>query len=519
MAVQWVRASKLQSGDRITLVVCAGGLAVLWLVFSALHHALPSLFSVDAGVFTTLLEVIPAVIVAVAIFAAGTIFVIAQLISSALGSRAVLALLTSAVARSGVIAGMLLLLASLLVATLADLPRDPVWTLTPARDGEPQEIVATANQDPLSEGLSSAAVTLSAATGVYVLWAMRILVAVVWTFVDPKAYSDDLAHVRIERNERKVVEDLYERVRALRQWLRTAAAGGESRDLAFSLVGLEGLLLTYQRASTRAGIRRLVPREYETTRILDDDGRRAVALGRREHRSLWLDGWFGAELGRALVRGLEVGMRGQLLRRDADRILNALTASVRLTTVELEDGNATPREALPDDAGYLIDRLTEAGLLFRQFGQGRVWEGWFRNPAGKLADLEAELERTGLCSFGPTLETRDTEDLPETHAPCPLAARALVGWCAVHQALGDTLAPDDTDRLGPRAASGDMVLWDAARELAEEQAVFPSWLPGQTDQNSSSSTVGGTSLTQYVDTMHQAVRTRTKPSSGVTAPA
>lgn len=505
MAPQWLRAFRLQAGDWVTVAVCVAFLGAAWVTLYTFDEELPRYLQVKESIFTTLLEVIPAVIVAVAIFAAGTILVIAQLISAALGSRAVLALLTDSIARSGVIAGMLLLVASLAVATSADLPDEPGWEVEPADEGELR--VTPAQPERLSKLLSSFAVALSISTALYVLWAMLILVVVVWRFVDPRSYSADLARARRRATDRRTVEDLYRRIRALRQWLRTAAAAGESRDLVFALLGMEGLLLSYQRSvAKRPQVRSLVPGEYEITRALDDDGRRAVVDLRQKARTdLYLDGWFGAELGRALVRGLEVGMRGQLLRRDADRIINTLTACIRLSTVELGDGEThlrrrpRTRPQLPDDAGYLIDRLAEAGLFCRQIDAKTVWRHWFENAASRLADLEKEFERGSLRTRTPTLDAQPTVDPDPTEPTWPLAARALAGWCAVQKALDVKPGLVHVSRLGEHAEGRETTVWDPAIGLAEIGAISPTWLPGQKGPATSASSPGSDmTLADYV---------------------
>ena len=132
----------------------------------------PESLYVDAGMINTLLELIPATVLAAFVFAAGSVFVIAQLIGGALGSRAVLALLTNWGARAAVTSGMMLLVLSLALAATAPVPVD----------------------ESLAPWVQSAAATLAVSTVIYVAFAVIALLGVVQTFVDPRAYRSILGH-------------------------------------------------------------------------------------------------------------------------------------------------------------------------------------------------------------------------------------------------------------------------------------------------------------------------------------
>ena len=105
--------------DAATIVGCLIVLAALWLWpwLTAQNHW--RIWYVKEGALATLLQVVPATIAAVFIFAAGAVFIMVQIIGPALGSRAIEALLVTRRARACVIAGVILLVACLALAALA----------------------------------------------------------------------------------------------------------------------------------------------------------------------------------------------------------------------------------------------------------------------------------------------------------------------------------------------------------------------------------------------------------------
>jgi hypothetical protein len=447
------KGTKLLAGDWKAIAICVGGLLAVWAIahytYSLWPDAWPDAWKglyVKKDTLTTLLQVIPSVIVAVFIFAAGTIFVIAQLINTALGSRAVLSLLTQDSARAGVIAGMVLLLASLTLATVATLPPDP------------EEL-------PLRQ--SSAAVALSIATALYVLAAMRILVGVVWIYVDPSAYSTALSE-DIHAKKSTASDELYDKLRALRQWLRTATASGESRDIVFAQAGLERLLGTYLKAVTENNrIRDIAPSEYESSL---GQGGQTMKDGLP-----YVRGWFGNELGRAVVRGLEVGIRGNLLlRRDADGLLALLYSCV--ITCE-KDGRA-------EEAGFLLDRIAEIGM-FRLQVDDRIWKEWLELPVRYLASLEKKLEKSNRKCLAPRQDLqRGTQKAPDPYlclTRYSLAARALAAWCLASQVLEQSPTTDRLKELGEMAKGEPPdkaeLLWKEAKSIACDDHILPRWLP------------------------------------------
>ena len=84
---------------------------------------------------------------------------------------------------------------------------------------------------------SSAASALALGTLLYVPAAIAGIAAMLRDFVSPAAYSDYLSGRRRngpERRRRLRRDEAYLRLRALRQWLRTASRNGESRDFVFA---------------------------------------------------------------------------------------------------------------------------------------------------------------------------------------------------------------------------------------------------------------------------------------------
>jgi hypothetical protein len=102
--------------DGMTVVFCVASFVGLWLVLSL---AVPDGWRgwyVAPGALQILLQVVPATVVAVFVFAVGAVLVIVQIIAPTLGTRAIEDLLAQRRARTSVIAGIVLLLACLVVA-------------------------------------------------------------------------------------------------------------------------------------------------------------------------------------------------------------------------------------------------------------------------------------------------------------------------------------------------------------------------------------------------------------------
>jgi hypothetical protein len=463
--------------DFVTTAACLTALIVPWLL---LWHAAPDRWRrwyIHKGAdLDTLLQVVPATVVAVFVFAVGAVFVMAQIIGPTLGSRAIEALLVRRRARACVIAGMVLLLACLALTALAH---------------------------PLELWEVSAASSLALATLAYVPFSIWCISSVLQGFVSPSAYSTLLS--KRQGWGRPLTSDrAFRRLRALRQWLRTACRVGESRDIVFALDGFQKLLGYYCDEARKLGngkplnetLRRDPPAEYSRTSeivnsrwwpLLDPRGVR-----RNEMSPI---GWFGDELGRALARCAEVGIRsGVLLRRDLDRLLVVLGGATLQLAGFRPPGNdrisSAEDPSLPEEAGFLLDRIAEIGMYAFQV-DNTAYSDWFVRPALVLASLENKLEGLDARVNGPQLCESSPANGEHAHMQehC-LAARSLAAWCLVnytfqHSKDGASTQGEPTAegwrRLGEQARTNPQ-LWDEAKRLAVSPAMHPSWMPLDQDE-------------------------------------
>ena len=448
--------------DAITAVVCVVSFAALWLV---LWLAVPDGWRgwyVDPDALPTLLQVVPATVVAVFIFAVGAVLVIVQIISPTLGSRAIEDLLAQWRARASVIAGIVLLLACL-VATM---------------------------QDEKSPGEASAATALTLAALFYVPVSIVCISSVFHRFVSPSRYSELLGQWR-GGSGHLASERAFRQLRALRQWLRTACGSGESRDIIFALRGFQELLDNYCVKAPKKGratseeAHREQPDEYSETGEIFNSKWRALLAPRDGRPDKKRDSyWFSDEFGRALARSAEVGIRsGSLLRRDLDRLLVTMGgATLQLADLKppTEKGEGPPEGPSPDDAGFLLDRIAEIGMYAIQV-QDEAYSDWFPRPAVVLASLENKLE----------VLQRSPEQRKHLHDQkyC-LAARSLSAWCLANyafQPFKDSPKPQGKPtayglhRLGVQARINRR-LWDEAKKLTWDPTIHPSWMSPVQDE-------------------------------------
>ena len=445
--------------DGVTIASCLIGLAALgglpWLIWSTQL----STWHVKEEAFTTLLQVVPATIVAVFVFAVGAIFIIVQIIGPALGSRAIEALLLRRRARACVIVGIILLLACMALTALALI----------MQEGAPEPWEALVGS------------VLAVASFFYVPLSIWCISTVFHDFVSPGAYSRLLSRWGVLRRGSVAADWAFHQVRALRQWLRTACGTGESRDIVFALESFQNLLDRYC-DEARPGKNKPLNEELRE-KILPSEYSRADEIVNSRWRQL-LDpnsvppykisqkGWFGDELGRALARSAEVGIQSEtLLRRDLDRLLVALgRATLQLADVERRPEKT--RRPLGEEAGFLLDRIAEIGM-YSFPSQDNMYSDWFVRPALILASLERKLENIDAQVTGPA---------GQKHS---LAGRSLAAWCLVNytlqQSKGDTnpmseISAHGIDRLGNQARIR-LRLWDEAWALATGPAMCPSWMP------------------------------------------
>ena len=463
--------------DFVTTVACLTALIGPWLL---LWHVVPDgwrhWYTRTAEDLGTLLQVVPATVVAVFVFAVGAVFVMAQIIGPTLGSRAIEALLVRWRARACVIAGMILLLACLALTALAH---------------------------PLELWEVSAASSLALATFAYVPFSIWCISTVLQGFVSPGAYSRLLS--KRQRWGRPLTSDrAFRRLRTLRQWLRTACGAGESRDIIFALDGFQKLLDYYCDEARKIGngepsnetLRRDRPAEYSlTSEIVNSRWRPLLDPGGVQRNEMSPIGWFGDELGRALARCAEVGIQsGVLLRRDLDRLLVVLGgATLQLAGFRPPENDrigSAKDPPLPEEAGFLLDRIAEIGMYAFQVDE-QAYTNWFRRPALVLASLEDKLEGLDVRVNGPQLrESRPANGEHAHRQEHCLAARSLAAWCLVNYTFQrpedgartqDGPEAEGWRRLGEQARTSPQ-LWDEAKRLALSPAMHPSWMPLDQDE-------------------------------------
>jgi hypothetical protein len=467
-----------------------------WFVQTGLRHN----WYVKEGLLTTLLQVVPATVVAVFIFAVGAVFVMVQIIAPTLGSRAIENLLIRRRSRVCVIAGMVLLLTCLILATLARF-----------KEGKLPELWE-----------ASAASALALGTLLYVPLSIWCISTVLHSYVSPSAYSTLLSKWRGGRGP-AASEWAFRQLRALRQWLRTACSTGESRDIVFALEGFQKLLNHYcDEARPKKGtsfnekLRKEPPAEYSRTdEVVDSKWRGLLDPNPVPPKET---GWFGDEFGRALARCAEVGIRSTvLLRRDLDRLLVVLGgATLQLAGFKQLEEKATDSKSLPAEAGSRRDRIVEIGMYAFQVRKDQslpeeagflldriaemyafqvrdeAYSDWFERPALVLASLESKLEKLDIQVTGPqflesSLPNRGYHPV-HLHQPLQehcLAGRALAAWCLVNYTFQQSKDGTSTQgvptahgwhRLGEEAKTSHQ-LWNEAKRLAINPAMHPSWMP------------------------------------------
>jgi hypothetical protein len=226
---------------------------------------LPELVIPTAGEVETAVQVVPAIVVAIFVFAAGTSFVVAQVVPQSRGTRAV------EVLRS----------------------RHLAWTIAPALALTPLTVLVLWFEQ---EGAWSLAAALLIGSVAYLLVSTGCLLSILAEATNPQRFaallrSQHLAAVQMMRatsdagaaadgladragygwawlrsrwrtdtRRTEAVENLYGTVRTLRGWARSSATVGDSRELQIALEGILDLVADYAMLcpTDRSG----VPREY-----------------------------------------------------------------------------------------------------------------------------------------------------------------------------------------------------------------------------------------------------------------
>lgn len=312
---------------------------------------------------------------------------------------------------------------------------------------------------------------LVTATGLYAPLTTILFALSFKHFTTPGLYRDLVLHrpllLGLMPKCHPLPYDFYWRLRVLRGWMRTVSNTAESTDLLFALQGVFELVGQYCEEAARdraAPIRDHPPEEY--LQALESPIGRADRVHRGEVEAAG-QSWFAYELGRALARSTETGVRGNTLRRDLDRLLDTFVLSIKMLAMKEPNGG---QERLIRDAGILVTHLIEVGLGVRQSDQAQ--HEWYRAPALQLAELHNYLNELARWLRQPeVIEVRDL---------------ALAGWLAVTTALqshdpGGRAAWDAfvEQCMGELGTDAD---WNAAKGLATDKSFRPHWdIPTQTD--------------------------------------
>jgi hypothetical protein len=442
----------------------------------------------------TVAQIVPSVVVAIFVFAVGTAFVVAQIVPPARGTRA--------------------------TATLQG--RRMFWTIGPAPALIIGSVLAVLGRGRLA-GAISVAILIGAIA--YLLVALAVMLTLLLDATDPSRFRALLlkkADRAIERQAKhrppggdptaskpwervpplldpkvatiksikawqrqRATDDLYAVVRTARGWARVAAQTNDSRELLESLRGILQLIDSYASKVLAKGTVDTVPSTYRPDDLLNPSRKERRSGGGQdgeidpdyvpwappplfnpEQTSMsWSlpSTWLANEIGRAVVRAIELGIgANSLLDRDMRRLLNTLViAASRFDeeALKLEDPTADARadadlglsaEVLTWNAGVMIRYLVEVGLGVRHSPTDMV--DWYREPAVQLALLqrkfgerfaplegefdaqEKELEKANLSGLDEKKKQRDkkSKELARANA---LATGAAAGVLLVAASL------------------------------------------------------------------------------------
>ncbi|WP_147381589.1 hypothetical protein [Nocardioides immobilis] len=445
----------------------------------------------------TIVEVVPAVVVAIFVFAAGTSFVVAQVVPPARGTRAV----------------------ELLRA------RHVEWTIAPALALMPLSALVVVIEGALAVPLASA---LLVGSVVYLLVATWCLLGILGEATDPHHYAklvlrkhnSAMRKLRVspvrasgdsETNSsvtadpsgatresvtpqsKRAVNAQYETIRALRGWTRTAATSGDSRELHVSLEATLQVVADYASLDPKEH-RKRVPTNYEhnaqhyTTNPLDAERRPSAREQTEGDETLatWVDWvprslrsgngainrqdpaygklartWVANEVGRSLVRAVEFAATSKtLLERDRGRLLNSLEKAAR-RFCERDDG---------DSAGVLVAYLIELGLGARRCPPEEIL--WHFEPLIALAHLHS-------CLLEPP-DPKEKSDLKESNRR-NLQVGTAAGVLKVAEAITAARIRQHYEQNGPRDWPGTFGNGDVSacartvQELRQVPGIGAEW--------------------------------------------
>jgi hypothetical protein len=266
--------------------------------------------------YQTLMQVLPATVIGIYALAFGSIFVAAQLVAPARGSRSLLLLLLERRFRTMVVATLLVAVGSVLLAGQA--PQPP------------------AGLDPW---VASAAAALAVLTVLVMICFTLVLVELFGCYNSPRSFGERLRDLSLSGKRQ-----LPPVISALRQWLCTAARGGQTRDLYYACQAARQLVVAYQKyAEIDPGYRTAAPiGRWEPEAGWQSPGNRRSGLDALmlaaltpadpaqtlEVTSPWhrdpeptTESWFAEQLSTALVRATEEATRADIAWRGLDELL------------------------------------------------------------------------------------------------------------------------------------------------------------------------------------------------------
>jgi hypothetical protein len=395
----------------------------------------------------TVAQVVPAIVIAIFVFAVGTAFVVAQVVPMARGTRAVEVLRRRHVA----------------------------WTISPA-------LALTAGSTlllpwPPNAARQALATALLVGAVVYVFASTACLLSVLGEATDPRDFrallgarsrramttlktrripdrpapdADGSTPASAEKpprwseirqfpraNSQAATNDLYNVVRTLRGWIRASARTGDSRELQEALEGTLKLVKEYVKILREGPELCLLPTNYwhnaetQSTNPLHSAGAvnsdveppaewrywlplpltpspnrdDAPGIERWNMAHSGLPGtWLANEVGRSVVRAVEFGNSSQmLLDRDLFRLLNTLPDAASLFYDLAKDMSSRPssRRAAERSAGVMVSYLVEIGLGARRCPAEDI--AWYYGPLVRLAQLHQVFDETPANSEQQTL--------------------------------------------------------------------------------------------------------------------
>jgi hypothetical protein len=407
------------------------------------------LAAIDVG---SVAEMVPAIVIAIFVFAVGVAFVIAQVVPPTRGTRAVDSLrgrrLRSSVSPApALIAGSVILPFAppfsrdlsvlLLIGSFVYTALSLVYMLSILIDAtDPAEFKALLMRSAGESVQQAGEVTAQLPDSDHACGEWRTLPLPrepstvelrtrIAHWGHPAAIEDSAV-----RSLQSATDNLYDVVRTLRGWVRVAARSNDSRELQESLEGILELVHMYVTGVLgSAGQLSAIPRIYwrhadekahevylnplhrpgelrlpitrEAASPQDDEWRpwEPPALVRRlpdhglpEEVRLLPCTWLANEVGRAVVRAAELALESQtLLDRDTARLLNTLTNAAEMAharALEERGGKGSEQCAYEWFAGIMIRHLVEVGLGVRHCPADRI--DWYVEPCARLVALQRE---------------------------------------------------------------------------------------------------------------------------------